>query len=77
MKYMHRHSSVEAITSGSTMAAVNTELLDLDEESLVARQKKEKKDLQANIQKLKNSVPKGDKQKRKMLMRKFQNWNKA
>ncbi|XP_012944763.1 deubiquitinase OTUD6B [Aplysia californica] len=37
----------------------------LDEEGLLAKHRKEKKELQVKVQKLKNSVPKGDKRKKK------------
>ncbi|XP_077632227.1 deubiquitinase OTUD6B-like isoform X1 [Crocuta crocuta] len=48
------------------MEAVLAEELD-EEEQLVRRHRKEKKELQAKIQGLKNAVPKNDKQRRKQL----------
>ncbi|XP_039096891.1 deubiquitinase OTUD6B-like [Hyaena hyaena] len=48
------------------MEAVLAEELD-EEEQLVRRHRKEKKELQARIQGLKNAVPKNDKQRRKQL----------
>ncbi|GFR74192.1 OTU domain-containing protein 6B [Elysia marginata] len=40
---------------------------EVTKEDLVARHRKEKKELQAQIQKLKNGVPKGDKKKKKEI----------
>ncbi|XP_055142711.1 deubiquitinase OTUD6B isoform X2 [Symphalangus syndactylus] len=48
------------------MEAVLTEELD-EEEQLVRRHRKEKKELQAKIQGMKNAVPKNDKKRRKQL----------
>ncbi|XP_004597282.3 deubiquitinase OTUD6B [Ochotona princeps] len=48
------------------MDAVSTEELD-EEELLVRRHRKEKKELQAKIQGMKNAVPKNDKKRRKQL----------
>ncbi|XP_062044258.1 deubiquitinase OTUD6B isoform X2 [Lepus europaeus] len=48
------------------MEAVSTEELD-EEEQLVRRHRKEKKELQAKIQGMKNAVPKNDKKRRKQL----------
>ncbi|XP_007198560.2 deubiquitinase OTUD6B isoform X1 [Balaenoptera acutorostrata] len=48
------------------MEAVLTEELD-EEEQLVRRHRKEKKELQAKIQSMKNAVPKNDKKRRKQL----------
>ncbi|XP_010586692.1 deubiquitinase OTUD6B isoform X2 [Loxodonta africana] len=49
------------------MEAVLTEELD-EEEQLVRRHRKEKKELQAKIQGMKNAVPKNDKKRRKQLI---------
>ncbi|XP_075405618.1 deubiquitinase OTUD6B isoform X1 [Tenrec ecaudatus] len=49
------------------MEAALTEELD-DEEQLVRRHRKEKKELQAKIQGMKNAVPKNDKKRRKQLI---------
>ncbi|XP_045143543.1 deubiquitinase OTUD6B isoform X3 [Echinops telfairi] len=49
------------------MEAVLTEELD-DEEQLMRRHRKEKKELQAKIQSMKNAVPKNDKKRRKQLV---------
>lgn len=48
------------------MEAVSTEELD-EEEQLVRRHRREKKELQAKIQGMKNAVPKNDKKRRKQL----------
>ncbi|XP_047277820.1 deubiquitinase OTUD6B isoform X2 [Homo sapiens] len=48
------------------MEAVLTEELD-EEEQLLRRHRKEKKELQAKIQGMKNAVPKNDKKRRKQL----------
>uniref|UniRef100_A0A8B9WS41 OTU deubiquitinase 6B n=1 Tax=Bos mutus grunniens TaxID=30521 RepID=A0A8B9WS41_BOSMU len=48
------------------MEAVLTEELD-EEEQLVRRHRKEKKELQAKIQSMKNAVPRNDKKRRKQL----------
>uniref|UniRef100_A0A8C0CDJ0 Deubiquitinase OTUD6B n=1 Tax=Balaenoptera musculus TaxID=9771 RepID=A0A8C0CDJ0_BALMU len=48
------------------MEAVLTEELD-EEEQLVRRHRKEKKELQAKIQGMKNAVPKNDKKRRRQL----------
>ncbi|XP_068839563.1 deubiquitinase OTUD6B isoform X1 [Capricornis sumatraensis] len=48
------------------MEAVLTEELD-EEEQLVRRHRKEKKELQARIQSMKNAVPRNDKKRRKQL----------
>lgn len=50
-----------------TMEAVLVEGLDEEEEQLVRRHRKEKKELQAKIQGMKNAVPKNDKKRRKQL----------
>ncbi|XP_049974654.1 deubiquitinase OTUD6B [Alexandromys fortis] len=49
------------------MEEVSAEELD-DEEQLLRRQRKEKKELQAKIQGMKNAVPKNDKKRRKQLV---------
>lgn len=44
------------------------ETVDTPEEQLAKQHRKEKKDLQAQIQSMKNAVPKNDKKRRKQLM---------
>ncbi|CAL1532308.1 unnamed protein product [Lymnaea stagnalis] len=49
-----------------TINAIEQRLQDIEtEDDLIAKHKKERRDMQAQIQKMKNAVPKGDKKKKK------------